>query len=76
MGVLRMTDLLAFFGFGRDPEPRGTPETRGFGVAQRIYNETKGPTPELRKMYNIYLSNKAGASGDQSATARSKALKP
>lgn len=55
MAALKKDDILSFFTFPWAKKPMIT----SHDVAVHAYSHTKGPTPDLRRVYQTYLASKA-----------------
>ena len=56
--ALSLRDLLRWFhGGDKKPESIFASEREAYEFVQRVYKETGGVTPELRRAYEFYLKN-------------------
>jgi hypothetical protein len=44
-------------GWGKKPKPAFATEQEAYEFCQKVYRETGGVTPELRRAYEFYLKN-------------------
>ena len=58
MAVTSLRDALRFF-FGGEKKERSVfkSEKEAYDFCRQVYNETGGPTQELRRAYEFYLKN-------------------
>lgn len=58
MAIPSLRDLLwRVIGRGKKPKPAFATETEAYEFCQRVYKESGGVPPELRRAYEFYLQN-------------------